>query len=264
MTPKKSRSCILILGLILLFLTSVAASAGSPPKISNLRAVAGGALGEGVRCGTPSPTPQEAEAVRARIARRPRISLFAAETCSNIQVALHVIRHDDGFGDVTGSQINDQMAVLKAAFQPHGYRFTLESVERLDNTAWSTHFPGEPAEAEMKTALAVEPAHTLNIYACDLGGGLLGYATFPFYYPEADPMHGVVILYSSLPGGGAEPYDEGDTATHEIGHYLGLYHTFQNGCDAPGDEVDDTPYEETPASGCPAGTRSHRKLHGLF
>ncbi|UCG52008.1 MAG: T9SS type A sorting domain-containing protein [Candidatus Latescibacterota bacterium] len=211
---------------------------------------------KGIRCGTPTPTLAEQVRVMQDVQRwmalhgiKPSVAAI-----TTIPVAVHVVRHDDGeTGDVTNGQIDDQIAVLNAAYSNTNFRFSLASVDRTDNTRWSTHVPNSGDERKMKRALRVDPATTLNLYTCDLGGGLLGYARFPWSYDEDNYMHGVVVLYSSLPGGSAVPYNLGDTATHEIGHFVGLLHTFQGGCTPPGDSVDDTPYEASPAYGCPHG-----------
>jgi Pregnancy-associated plasma protein-A len=174
-------------------------------------------------------------------------------TGGTIDVYFHVINEGTGTanGDVPATQIADQMAVLNAAFQPWGWSFRLVETTRTTNATWFASCDVSSVASQMKAALRRGSADDLNIYSCGPSGGLLGYATFPSSYASSPLNDGVVILYSSVPGGGETPYDEGDTATHEVGHWMGLYHTFQGGCSKTGDSVDDTPAEQSPAYGCP-------------
>lgn len=215
----------------------------------------------GIRCGTPHPTPEKADSIRKdfreRLMRKRSEDSMRTRSVETVTIptAFHVVCHDDGSKDVTDTQIQNQLDVLNSAFQSYGYQFSHAATDRTNNTAWSQHGIGSAEEAEMKNSLAIDPANTLNIYICDLGDGLLGYATFP-WMNSGGSMDGVVIHRSSLPGGSFMDYNEGDTATHEVGHYLGLYHTFQDGCSEPNDEVGDTPQEKYAASGCPIGQDS--------
>ncbi|HEY5926136.1 MAG TPA: zinc metalloprotease [Kofleriaceae bacterium] len=173
-----------------------------------------------------------------------------------INVYFHVITNTSGQGNPGSQGINAQMSVLNNAFASSGYSFTLAATDVTANNSWYTTTGGS-SEAQMKAALRRGGAGDLNFYTNNMGAGLLGWATFPSSYNSQPSMDGVVVLYSSLPGGSAVPYNEGDTGTHEVGHWMGLYHTFQGGCKTNGgDGVSDTPPEKSPAYGCPVGRDS--------
>jgi pregnancy-associated plasma protein-A len=184
-----------------------------------------------------------------------------------IPVWFHVVRSASS-GNVTDQQINDQIDVLNDSFsgQTGGvntpFRFSLAGVTRTTNATWFNNCDSASSENAMKSALRVGGADTLNIYSCNPGGGLLGWATFPSSYNNNPTDDGVVILFGSVPGGNEVPYNLGDTATHEIGHWVGLYHTFQGGCNNNGDFVSDTPASKSPTFGCPASRNSCRNKPG--
>lgn len=172
-----------------------------------------------------------------------------------INVYWHVIRSSSGSGDVSDQKISAQLKVLNDAYAPWGWSFISAGTDRTNNSTWYT-CSGGTCETQMKNALRQGSADDLNIYLNNMGGGLLGWATFPSSYASQPKMDGVVILSGSVPGGNAAPYNEGDTATHEVGHWMGLYHTFQGGCSKSGDLVDDTNAERSPAYGCPVNRDS--------
>lgn len=176
-----------------------------------------------------------------------------------IPVVVHVIQQDStrAGGNIPDSMITSQMNVLNQSFggatggATTAFAFQLQSINRVTNPAWYPIVYGSNAERQMKTSLRQGGKETLNMYLGDLSDNLLGWATFP--KRKLDSMDGVVVLSESLPGGTATNYNEGDTGTHEIGHWLNLYHTFQGGCTGSGDSVDDTPAESSPAYQCPTG-----------
>lgn len=182
----------------------------------------------------------------ARRLRRDR-----ASSTVRVPVYFHVITKNGGTTGAVGDQeIADQMAILNDSFdgttggEDVDFEFELVSIDRHDNASWYDD-PG-PASP----TLNVNGVRNMNVYTGS-AGGYLGYVNFlPGEAPTGGSNDYVVIHHSTLPGGtDGTPYEEGDTLVHEVGHWLGLEHTFANGCLPPGDEIDDTPYEGSPNFG---------------
>jgi len=205
-----------------------------------------------------SPAQQQAieERTRALLSRR------TSSTTSpvTIPVYVHVMESATGAGNVSDIRIARQVDVLNQTYSGRdadhpggpdtGFRFRLAGVDRFRNSIW--HADGDSAAYRARTRRGGRAA--LNVWLVDFDA--LGIATFPWDDASAPRIDGIRIEFKTLPGGSATHYNAGKTVTHETGHWLGLYHTFQGGCSAPGDEVSDTPAQASPSTGCPIGRNS--------
>jgi hypothetical protein len=200
---------------------------------------------------------QSAKALPARAVGR------ATDTFSAVvDVYFHVITNGTE-GSVSNRAIDAQIAVLNKTFggreggSATGFSFRLAGVTRTNNAKWYAAKPG--AEHEFKKTLKRGNDGDLNVYSTS-GYIYLGWA----YYPDITEgnqtyLDGIVIDWRSMPNVSdayEDAYDEGETLTHEAGHWLNLAHTFENGCKEPGDFVADTPLQASPTSGCPIGRDS--------
>jgi hypothetical protein len=186
----------------------------------------------------------------------PKAKKKARALAATIPVYVHVMRDASGNGDVTDSQISQQVSVLNSSYGSTGFSFSLAGVDRYNNSTW--HRDGQSTTYRSQTRQG--GADALNIWLVDFQ--YLGIATFPWDYSFDPDIDGIRVQYSSLPGGSATNYNLGETATHETGHWLGLYHTFQGGCTSTNDEVSDTPAQSSATSGCPE-CRDSCSLPGL-
>ncbi|KAH7345513.1 hypothetical protein B0J17DRAFT_563330, partial [Rhizoctonia solani] len=160
-------------------------------------------------------------------------------------------------GNTLQSQITASMDVLNKDFAGSELTFKLEKVEHITNADWFNWAQQDSTnQTEMKQSLRKGNASALNVYTgcfSDIVG--TGYATFPADYSSAPMDDGVLIRYTTLPGGTNASWDLGRILTHEVGQWVGLYHTSSGGCSEPGDFVADNPPQgnQSPSSGCLIG-----------
>lgn len=208
--------------------------------------------------------PPAAEQARIDRALRAAGVPDADERTRAIRVPVHV--HVLAGKRVTGpsrKRIRRQLAVLNRAYAgkqsrasaPSRFRFELVSLRRVRKDRWRTAGPlgADPAAARMRRALRRGSLRALNLYiGAPRGGGraMLGYSTAPWEAVDRPRLDGVTVHRGTLPGGRLRPFHRGDTLVHEVGHWLGLLHTFAGGCTGRGDRVADTPAAAQPTHLC--------------
>lgn len=195
-----------------------------------------------------------------------------------IDVVFHVIQSTGGQGNVSSTQVQNQIDILNEDFRALAgtpgaagvdtkIEFRLATVDPLGNATTgitrTTNNNWFNDTGSYWNALAWDPDRYLNLYS-NSASGALGYVPF---LPQTGPVGAnsdrVVVLWSAV-GRNAPigaPYNQGRSATHEVGHYLGLYHTFEGGCGtaacyASGDLICDTNAESSPNGGCNPGSSS--------
>ena len=243
-----------------------------------------GELRSGGICASRHYSPEEMAIIEAEHHRGMVEGRFGVKTNYNapLTISVHFYVITDGkAGKVTAATINNTIAKLNAIYSGAeggvntGIQFQWTNAVNgqpvmYTNRQWFAAKPGSGAEAEMKQTISSQPGNSsqnhLNIYTNNpgvyYGGTLLGWATFPWELAGNPLMDGVVMNHIAMNNGGTTSYNAGDVVAHEVGHWLGLYHTFQGGCTGStsydgttglGDIVDDTAPEASSASGCPGG-----------
>lgn len=202
--------------------------------------------------------------------RSHRIAPVPENATATLDIYFHVVYANetvDG-GYVPDDQLRAQVDVMNQDYHSTGVQWNLKSISRIKSQDWFLNLaPDSDGEKAMKGVYRKGSKTDLNVYTLGFqnpdASGLLGIATFPMDYGSAPQLDGVMLLHSTLPGSTSKQYNLGRTLVHESGHWVGLYHTFQGGCDSPGDHVDDTTPEESPAKGCPVNRKTCPGTQGL-
>ena len=208
----------------------------------------------GRRCGsrdTSNPNKDRRRANRIAIPEEP----------ISIPLAIHIISNDKGDGIINTSIIEEQVKILNEDFVKSVFTFSIESIDTTINNNWYYLVDKNNSfyEQEIVDHLQDDSGNVCNVYINGLEGiinekgefvpGILGYASFPWDIHN-NGFDGVLIHNGTLHNGSYSNYNLGKTLTHEMGHFLGLYHTFHKGCHV-GDDVQDTPPQDIPTDGCP-------------
>ncbi len=203
-------------------------------------------------CATPPPEARTKSLVKERLLERTANRKLGQEGLLNaafpvtIGVVVHIITNNAGTqGAVTDAQVTSMMTFLNNSFANAfggaagtntNYNFVRAITTRTANTTWFNMTPDSVAEYDAKTALRVGNRAILNVYLANStsGGTPTGWGAFPWDVTRRPQIDGVVIPTISVT---STPIDT--LVAHEVGHWMGLLHTFEGGCTG-GDDVGDT------------------------
>ncbi|MEP3838839.1 MAG: zinc metalloprotease [Algibacter sp.] len=177
----------------------------------------------------------------------------------NIPVYIHIVYPDAN--SISNAQINSQMATLNSDFRdintnqlPSGTTFVNDATDAEFSFSLAGTFRHNDSKSSWGTNDSVKSAYPpitpethMNIWVCEIGGGILGYAQFPGGNQATDG----IVLGGDYFGNTGGAYGLGRTATHEVGHYLNLRHIWGDGKCNRDDFVTDTPTAGASNGGCP-------------
>lgn len=175
-----------------------------------------------------------------------------------VDLYMHIVTKATDANTVTPGMASAQFNTLNQAYAPYGVQFVLRNTSTTINDAWAVGAT-DADDTAMKTALRQGTYAALNLYfQSDAANGVLGRCSLPANIgssgakPAAYVKDGCNIAAQTMPGGTIYGYNQGKTAVHETGHWLGLLHTFEGySCAGNGDFVADTPQESQSTTGCP-------------
>jgi hypothetical protein len=174
-----------------------------------------------------------------------------------VPTAFHFVLSSAEANSVSAVMPQSQLAELNTAYKPSGFQFKLVNLTRTISDSWASGATAADVQA-MQQSLRQGSYGTLNIYfMSDLAYGILGQCSMPTNIgqspaPSVYASDGCFVQSGSMPNGSIYGYNQGKTAVHETGHWLGLFHPFEGySCTGAGDFVSDTPQQSTATSGCP-------------
>ncbi|KAM3437852.1 hypothetical protein NHJ13734_004439 [Beauveria thailandica] len=196
----------------------------------------------------------------------------AGAAAMSFKTYVHIIQSASGTsassGYISKQKIEAQIKVLNQEYALANVSFTHVNTSYVVNSKWANaQFPGDNIESEMKSRLHIGGRLDLNLYYIPSWDGS-GVCRFPNWIGPNDEnlaIDGCMSASNSFPDGTSSR--RGFLTVHEVGHWMGLLHTFQGGCnERGGDYVADTPAEKGPnwsSAGCPAGLDTCPELPGL-